>query len=247
MMTKVISIVSGKGGTGKSTISIGICASLAKANHRVLLIDLDIGLRSLDIMLNIEDKIVYDIMDIIDGRCSAQKAIVSCPNLPNLHLLSAPFNISKSFDITQVANLITAIKNNFDYVVLDNSAGIGTGIYMARAISDSAIVVTTADNVAVRDAAKIVSTIASKAKIPCRLIINKVNRQSLSMSEFTSLDDIIDIVGAQLIGVVPSDYAIQQLFNKIDYNENLTQTSQIFKNITQRIEGKYVPLLVKSL
>ena len=199
---RVLMVASGKGGTGKSTLAVYLGARLAARGARVLLIELDSGLRSVDIIAGVCGKTVYDIEDILSGRCEADKAVVQSPLYPGLSVISAPYSGGEIRP--QALRVLTGkMAGVFDYVLLDTAAGLGAPFRAAAAVCATGLIVITPDPVTMRDG-RIVSDELFAAKIPSvRLIINRVHTGRFAKNPVQNLDECIDTVSAQLIGVVP--------------------------------------------
>lgn len=247
--TKIISVMSGKGGTGKSTISASLAKSLARNGKKVLAVDLDIGLRSLDILLSLENRVVFDFGDILDGKCRLDAAIVPHDSIKGLYLLSSPNRLSKSFTIDGLIALIKTISASFDYILLDTPAGLGLSIIMASRLADLNLVVTTPDLATLRDTKKISDAVADGSKVESRLIINKVSKSALQLCSMKSLDEIVDKVGIQLLGVIPEDEWINADKSLITKKRSKSSklTKGIFDAIANRIQGHYVPLILREI
>lgn len=246
-MSKIISVVSGKGGTGKSTISASLSKSLALKNKKVLAIDLDIGLRSLDMLLGLENKVVFDFGDILEGKCSIESAIVSHDSINKLYLLSSPNVISNKFSIKSLISLIRSLSNSFDFIILDTPAGLGLSIIVARELSDLNILVTVPHCMTLRDTIKVSDAICSNTSKPSKLIINRVCKSILISNEIKDLDEIIDRVGLPLLGVIPEDEWINSNVSLKKSNRKTIKTNKIFDAIGERVIGQYVPLILKQL
>lgn len=204
-------VCSGKGGTGKSTIAVLIGAQLAALGKQVLLIELDSGLRSVDIIAGVYGKTVYDIEDVLCGRCDGDKAIVQSPLYPGLSVISAPYEggIVRS---TPLARLVTLMSGYFDFIILDTAAGMGPAFEAARVICDRAMLVLTPDPVALRDGRIVADRLIADGHIQSdlRLIVNRVRRDSFGRrAAVFDLDECIDTVGVQLLGVVPESVELQ--------------------------------------
>ena len=238
-MSNILVVTSGKGGTGKTTVSYLLAQALCRREKNVLLLELDSGLRGLDLMMGISDRVVYDLSDVLCGRCKPVKAITVC-DVPkgNLHLIAAPVDRHFLPDRTNLAALLKGLGGCYDYLILDTSAGLGRGFDVACSVCDGALIVCTADPVSVRDAAKAAQVL--KAKNP-RLVINKFLRRILS-KDLPDLDAVIDRVGAQLIAVIPEDPLVAQLLPK---GEQLPYNSAALHEIddmAKRILGERVRL-----
>lgn len=246
---KIISVMSGKGGTGKSTITAALAKALALKKCRVLAVDLDIGLRSLDILLSLENKVVFDFGDILDSKCKLDAAVVPHTTIKGLYLLSSPNKLSKSFTIEGLISLIKTISASFDYILLDMPAGLGISIIMASRLADLNLLITTPDTTTLRDTKKVVDALSDTSDITSRLIINRVSRHAIQLSTAENLDEIIDKIGVQLLGVIPEDEWINAGNNlkakKKSKNSKLSK--EIIDAIARRIQGEYVPLILREV
>lgn len=243
-MANILVVTSGKGGTGKTTVSYLLAQALCRRQKNVLLLELDSGLRGLDLIMGVSDKIVYDLSDVLSGRCKPVKAITIC-NVPqgNLHLIPAPVDRHFLPDRTSLTALLKGLAGCYDYLILDTSAGLGRGFDVACSVCNSALIVCTADPVSVRDAAKAAQILQGKKP---RLVINKFFRHILS-KDMPDLDAVIDCVGAQLIAVIPEDPSVEQLLNK---GEPLPQSSAAWRetdDLARRLLGERVRLNAERL
>lgn len=248
-MAEIISVISGKGGTGKSTISAGIAVTLAQAGVKVLVVDLDVGLRALDIMLGLENSVVYDIGDLIAGRVNMEKAVVFHKSYSCLRLLSAPISVVDGFDIQRLIAIIQSCKSIYDYIILDLPAGLGLGVIMTKALADLGIVVTTTDPVTMRDARRICDAISRDSKVQLKLIINRVSKETIEAGGVRDLDEVMDNVGIPLLGVFVEDVWIRNyMISDEKQKKKLNKLTKLtFNAVTHRIQGEYVPLVVASL
>lgn len=244
-MAKVISITSGKGGVGKSTLCVGLGMAYALSGKSVLLIEFDVGLRGMDLMLGISDKIVYDLGDLLEGRCNINKSIVESPWNPNLNVIVAPISMDSPMAMDDVSLLIGGLRNHFDIIILDTPAGIGVSMKIAK-LSDMALVVVTPDSVCIRDGGKVVEALRKANINNYRLVINRVNQKLIKKRIVTDLDEVIDGVKAQLVGVLPEDTTMQLCISKGLRLSEKSKTVKICKAIASRIEGEYIPLLIKQ-
>ena len=212
MNAQTIMICSGKGGTGKSTVSVLLGAQLGAWSRRVLLIELDSGLRSVDMIAGVYGKTVYDIEDVLCGRCDGSKAIVPSPLYPGLSVISAPYE-GGEVRAAPLAGLILAMREYFDYILLDTAAGMGAPFTAANRLADRALVVLTPDPVALRDG-RIVADALLQSGRPAsavRLVMNRVSRSSFGKDAAVfDLDECIDTVGLQLIAVIPESRTLQR-------------------------------------
>ena len=246
MGARVIVVTSGKGGVGKTTTTANIGAGLADKGHKVLLIDTDIGLRNLDVVMGLENRIVYDLVDVIEEMCRISQAFIKDKRCPNLMLLPAA-QIRDKNDVSpeQMKILIDSLKASFDYILIDCPAGIEQGFKNAIVAADEAIVVTTPEVSATRDADRIIGLLeASGIKEP-RLVVNRIRIDMVKDKNMLSVEDILDILGIKLLGVVPDDETVVISTNKgepLVYKGD-SLAAKAFKNIANRIEGVDVPLL----
>ena len=203
-MPKIILVTSGKGGTGKSTVSQLLGRQLAMRGKNALLVELDSGLRGLDLMLGLSDRVVYDLSDILTGRCRPYEAIIpAATQRGNLHLIAAPVDRYFVPDKKRLSILLRNLSGCYDFLILDSAAGVGKEFDIAASVAEEALVVATPDPVSLRDA----SRVAVSLKCPSRLVINKFTQRALRYS-FPHLDAMIDMAGMQLISVVPEDEMI---------------------------------------
>lgn len=240
-----IVVASGKGGTGKTSTSAGVGCALALQHHKTLCLDGDIGLRNLDIALGMTDRTAMDFTDVIRGNCSLDDAVVRHPRIPYLYFLNAPVgleenNIAKS----AMKRLLQEIKRKFDYCIIDAPAGLGIGFQLAACGADRAIVVTTTDPSALRDAQHTVMELSDYPLSSTHLVVNRVQKRMLKKLH-RSIDDAMDVAGLPLIGVVPEDKDIQLALN---YEMPLmlytrTGAAAAFNNIAHRICGEKRPLM----
>lgn len=243
-MGQVILVTSGKGGAGKSTFAVNCGAALASAGKSVLLVDTDAGLRALDLMLGVSDKVVYDLKNVLAGECETFKAILST-NVANLFLLPAPQSVSCEYlDSAVLKRLCSGLAGYYDFVMVDSPAGVGSGARIAAACCDSAVVVATADPVCVRDADRIASVLIETGIRHIRLVINRVNARLVRRKAFPDLDAVIDGAAIQLIGVVPEDEAVTMAaFSGRALAGGRSQAARAYANIAARLCGREVPLL----
>ncbi len=242
-MAQVLMVASGKGGTGKSTFATFLSTELAQKGNKTLLIELDAGLRSIDIISGINREAVYDLADILTNRCEAEKAMIVSPYTSNLVIIPAPYkNFEGNFD--NFKKLIEKVYLDFDYIVLDTAAGLGNAFYTACSVAAMGIIVVTPDIVSVRDGRLISDEINSHGIKDIRLIINKFSRETFKFSGFDDLDAIIDRTCARLLGVVPMSTQIaQSSANGAQLPVN-SKEKQIFSAIAQRVMGKEIQIQI---
>ena len=246
MGARVIVITSGKGGVGKTTTTANIGAALADKGHKVLLIDTDIGLRNLDVVMGLENRIVYDLIDVIEGRCRVSQALIKDKRCPNLVLLpAAQIRDKNDVNTDQMKELIYSLKESFDYILIDCPAGIEQGFKNAIAAADEAIVVTTPEVSATRDADRIIGLLEAAGIKSPRIVVNRLRIDMVKDKNMLSVEDILDILAVKLLGVVPDDETVVISTNKgepLVYKGD-SLAAKAFKNIASRIEGVEVPLL----
>ncbi|HOA98077.1 septum site-determining protein MinD [Acetivibrio saccincola] len=245
-MGEVIVITSGKGGVGKTTSTANIGTGLALEGKKVVLLDTDIGLRNLDVVMGLENRIVYDIVDVVEGTCRLKQALIKDKRYTGLYLLPAAQTRDKSaITPEQMLNLCEELKQEFDYILVDCPAGIEQGFKNAIAGANRAIVVTTPEVSAVRDADRIIGLLEANEVRNPKLLINRVRQDMVKRGDMMSIDDIIDILAIDLIGVVPDDEKIIVSTNKGEpaVVDNKSLAGQAYRSITKRIMGQDVPLL----
>ena len=238
-----IAITSGKGGTGKTSLTGGVASCLAALGHRVLCIDMDVGLRNLDIALGMTDRVLMDFSDVVEGRCTLARAAAKHPVIENLYLLTAPLSLSPGVTPQGMAELLREAKERYDYILLDSPAGLGAGFRLALCAADRAIVVSTTDPSALRDAQRVVAELSRRME-HIHLVMNKV-RPHLLKQMHTTIDDAMDAAGLPLLGVVPDD---EQVLLAASLGKPLILTSRrgaalAYLNIARRILGERVPLM----
>lgn len=245
-MGEVIVITSGKGGVGKTTTTANLGTGLALLGKKVVLVDTDIGLRNLDVVMGLENRIVYDLVDVVEGVCRTKQALIKDKRFEGLYLLPAAQTRDKnSVTPEQMVNLCDELRSEFDYVLIDCPAGIEQGFKNAIAGADRAIVITTPEVSAVRDADRIIGLLeANEIKKPV-LIINRVRPEMVKKGDMMSMEDIIDILAIDLIGVVPDDENIIISTNRGEpaVADGKSLAGQAYRNITRRILGEEVPLI----
>lgn len=243
-MGEVIVITSGKGGVGKTTSTANIGVGLAYMGHRVLLIDTDLGLRNLDVVMGLENKIKFNLVDIIEGRCRAKQAMIRDMHYPNLTLIAASQVKDKSsVNPFQMKKLIYQLKKDYEYVLLDCPAGIESGFKNAVAAADRAFIVTTPEVSAIRDADRVQRLLESMGIDDISLILNQIRYDMIRKGDMLAVDDVIDILGLKLLGNVPDDASVIIATNHGEPVVHLNSVSGVaYRHICRRITGEDVPL-----
>ena len=244
-MSEVIVVTSGKGGVGKTTTSANLGTGLAKLNKKVVLVDTDIGLRNLDVVLGLENRIVYHLVDVIEGNCKIKQALIRDKKNPNLYLLpSAQTRDKTAVTPEQMKQLTEILKEEFDYVILDCPAGIEQGFMNAIAGASKALIVTTPEVSAIRDADRIIGLLEANEVYDIRLIVNRIRMDMVKRGEMMSMEDVVDILSIGLIGAVPDD---EQVVISTNQGEPLvggeSLAGKAYMNICRRIVGEDVPIM----
>lgn len=245
-MGEVIVVTSGKGGVGKTTTTANIGTGLALQGNKVVLIDTDIGLRNLDVVMGLENRIVYDLVDVVEGTCRIKQALIKDKRYEGLYLLPAAQTRDKSaVNPEQMMKLCNELKEEFDFILVDCPAGIEQGFKNAIAGANRAIVVTTPEVSAVRDADRIVGLLEANELRNPKLLVNRVRVDMVKRGDMMTIDDIIDILAIELIGVVPDDEKIVVSTNKGEpaVTDSKSLAGQAYRNITKRIMGEDIPIM----
>lgn len=247
-MSEVIVITSGKGGVGKTTAAANLGTALAAADKKTVMVDTDIGLRNLDVVVGLENRIVYNLVDVIEGNCRLRQALIRDKHYPNLYLLPAAQTRDKTaVEPEQMIKLCQDLRKEFDYVLLDSPAGIEQGFKNAVSGADRAIVVTTPEVSAIRDADRIIGLLEAAEIKKIHLLINKIRPDMVRNGDMMSVEDVEEILAVPLIGVVPDDEQIVVCTNKGETVIGADCTSgQAFANISRRIMGEDVAFMELS-
>ncbi len=245
-MSQVIVITSGKGGVGKTTTTANLGVGLAKLGKKVVLIDTDIGLRNLDVVLGLENRIVYDLVDVVTGVCSPRQAAIKDKRFDGLFLIPAAQTKDKdAVSVEQMKELCDKLREEYDFIIIDCPAGIEQGFKNAIAGADKALIVTTPEVSAVRDADRIIGLLEANEIEEHYLIINRIRPDMVRRGDMMNIDDIIDILNIDLIGIIPDDQDIIVSTNKGEpaVVNMKSSAGQGYRNITQRLVGNNVPLM----
>ena len=244
MTAKVITVTSGKGGVGKTTTTANIAVALAAAGDKVVCIDGDIGLRNLDVVMGLENRIVYDLVDVVEGRARMRQAMIKDKRLPELYLIPAAQTRDKaSVSPSDMVKLCDELRGEFDWVMIDSPAGIERGFRNVIAPADKVLIVTNPEVSAVRDADRIIGLIEAEEKGPGQLIINRVKPEMVKRGDMLSPDDVLEILAIPLIGVIPEDESIMVSTNHgIPVTlDGKSRAGQAFEHIARRLKGEQVP------
>jgi len=246
MAGTVITITSGKGGVGKTTTTANLGSALALRDKRVVCVDADIGLRNLDVVMGLENRIVYDLVDVVEGRCRLRQALIRDKRLSGLHLLPAAQTRDKTaVSPAEMAQLCHVLRADFDFVLIDSPAGIEQGFRNALAGAERVLIVTTPEVSAVRDADRIIGLVEAAEKGPVQLIVNRVRQAMIERGDMLDTDDVIEILAIELIGIIPEDEEIIISTNRgtpVALGDN-SIAGQAFRNVAARMLGEDVPFL----
>lgn len=244
-MSEVIVVTSGKGGVGKTTTSANVGTGLAAMGKKVILIDTDIGLRNLDVVMGLENRIVYNLVDVVEGNCRIKQAIIRDKRYPTLFLLpSAQTKDKSAVNPAQMVRMVSHLRDQFDYIILDCPAGIEQGFQNAIAGADRALVVTTPEVSAIRDADRIIGLLEANEIQRMDLVINRIRPDMVRRGDMMSPEDVTDILSLPLIGKVPDDENVVIATNQGEpLVGNDTLAGRAFRNICVRLSGEEVPFL----
>lgn len=244
---RVMVVTSGKGGVGKTTTTANVGGGLARMGHKVVLVDTDIGLRNLDLLMGLENRIVYNIVDVVESRCKLSQALIKDKRMPNLSLLPAAQTRDKSaLNEEQMRTVMEQLVEDFDFILVDSPAGIEQGFQNATAGATEAIVVCTPEMSSVRDADRIIGLLEAKEEITnYKLIVNRVRPGMIKNNDMMDVDDVLEILSIKLLGVIPEDQDIIISTNKGEpiVNTEDSLAGQAYRNIARRVAGEDVPFL----
>lgn len=239
-------VTSGKGGVGKTTTTANLGAGLAVKGQGVVLVDADIGLRNLDVVMGLENRIVYDLVDVVQGHCRLRQALIKDKRFDNLYLLPAAQTKDKTaVNPDQMRALVQELKNEFDWVIVDCPAGIEQGFRNAIAGADQALIVTTPEVSAVRDADRIVGLLEAEGMKEPRLILNRIRPSMVKRGDMMDIDDVLEILAIRLIGVIPDDETIVVSTNRGEpaVLQSGSKAGEAYRNIVRRVLGEDVPFM----
>ena len=246
MSGKTIVMTSGKGGVGKTTATANVGTALALRSNRVAVIDTDIGLRNLDVVMGLENRIVYDLVDIVEGRCRLEQALIRDKHAGDLYLIAAAQTRDKDCITTQqLVGLCKRLEDDFDYVIVDCPAGIEQGFRNAIAAAQEAIVVTTPEVSAIRDADRVIGLLQAADIREIRLIINRINPALVRQGNMMDASDVLEMLAVDAIGLVPADDRVITSTNNgspVVYDQQ-SASGREFVRIAARIDGEHIPLI----
>src|SRR5512143_397221 len=246
MSAQVITLCSGKGGVGKTTAVANIAVALAATGARVVCLDGDIGLRNLDVVMGLENRIVYDIVDVIEGRCKLRQSMIRDKHLPDLYLIPAAQTRDKTaMSPSDMVRICNELRPDHEYILIDSPAGIERGFKNAIAPADRVLVVTNPEVSAVRDADRVIGILEAEEKGPGSLIINRLNPALVKNHDMLSADDVLDLLAVELIGILPEDENVIIGSNRgapVAFDPK-SRAGQAFRNIAKRLRGEKVPFL----
>lgn len=246
MAAKVITLTSGKGGVGKTTATANLAVALASLGQKVVCIDGDIGLRNLDVVLGLENRIVYDLVDIVEGRCRLKQAMIRDKRIEDLYLIPAAQTRDKNaISPAEIIRVVDEIRPNADWVLIDSPAGIERGFRNAIAPADMVIIVTNPEVSAVRDADRVIGITEAEEKGPAKLILNRFNYNLVKHGDMLGAEDVLDLLAIPLVGIVPEDENVVISTNKgqpVAFDPK-SRAGNAFQNIARRLMGEDVPLM----
>lgn len=243
-MSRTIVVTSGKGGVGKSSMSINIGYALANSGHKVCLIDADFGLKNLDVMMGLENRVIYDLKDVIENKCSLKQILVKDKRMESLFLLPACKSLSfENLNVDYMIALIERLKEEFDYILIDSPAGVEKGFQYASRLSKEAIVVVTLDVVSLRDADRVVGLLLKQGVHQLHMLVNKYNEEDIHKGRCLSLKEAYDILSIPLIGIVYDDHLMLEANNKgmPVYMNKTIPLYTCFDRIIKRLNGQNIP------
>ncbi|MBI4732924.1 MAG: septum site-determining protein MinD [Chloroflexi bacterium] len=246
MTAKVVTVTSGKGGVGKTTSVANIAVALAARGQKVTCIDGDIGLRNLDVVMGLENRIVYDLVDVVEGRCRLRQAMIRDKRLPELYLIPAAQTRDKTaVSPSDMVRLCDELRQEVDWVLIDSPAGIERGFKNSIAAADKVLVMTNPEISAVRDADRVVGLLDAEEKGPASLVINRLNPIMVKRGDMLSVEDVLDLLAIDLIGIVPEDENVLVASNKGQplALDPKSRAGHAFDNIARRLLGEQVPFM----
>jgi septum site-determining protein MinD len=244
MDSRVLTITSGKGGVGKTTTTANLGTALAMQGKKVAVVDSDIGLRNLDAVLGLENRIVYDLVDVVEGQCRLRQALIKDKRLPELYLLPAAQTRDKNaVNSVQMEQLCQQLRQEFDFILIDSPAGIEQGFRNAIVGADEIVIVANAEMASVRDADRIIGLVEAAGKPEPRLVVNRLRPEMVKRGDMMDVVDVLEVLGIDLLGIVPEDEMIIVAINKGEpiVFDKRSRAGRAFINAAQRIIGEEVP------
>ncbi len=246
-MTRIIVMTSGKGGVGKTTMTANLGTALAQLQKKVVLVDADFGLRNLDLLLGLEQRVVYTAVEVIAGECRIEQALIRDKRQPCLALLPAAQNRNKeAVTPEQMLGLVEQLQSNYEYIIIDCPAGIELGFRNAITAAKEALIVTTPEVSAVRDADRVIGLLEAEGIKNIHLIVNRVRPEMIQNNQMMSVEDVLELLAIPLIGIVPEDERVIVSSNSGEPLVSLDETSlpaMAYRNIARRINGEKVPFI----
>lgn len=245
-MGKIILFASGKGGTGKTTLTSHVGAALAASGRLTVLVDADVGFRNLDIALGLESSIVYDYSDYINGNSDFDDILIKSPDLENLYFVAAPQSASAAdFNKKKAAKFWHNLKNRFDFILADAPAGMGDGFMFAAGYADEAVIVSLAETSSLRDADRVVDVLEDMGVETIRLVLNRIRPDLIERRIMMNVDDCVDVLSIPILGIVPEDGMVaESMIKGTPYMESTDAgAGKAFANIAKRLEGNQVPIM----
>ena len=249
MGAQVITVTSGKGGVGKTTVTANVGMALALAGKKVVCIDADIGLRNLDVVLGLENRIVYDIVHVVEGRCRTRQALIRDKRVPELYLMPAAQSRDKSAVRPEdMVRICEELRPDFDYILIDSSAGIEEGFRTALAPADLVLLVTNPEVAAVRDADRVIGLVEAMGKPAPKLIVNRLKPDMVRRGDMLDTGDVLEILAIELLGVIPEDEQVIVSTNRgvPVVLEERSPAGQAFRAIARRLMGENVPFALSE-
>lgn len=246
VMGKIIIIASGKGGTGKTTTTANLGAALASKGKLVVLVDMDMGLRNLDVVLGMESSIVYDISDVVDGSCTLDEALIKDGRYEDLYFIPAPqTRDASSLDEENMREVWERLKSRFDYCIVDAPAGVDGGFTYAAMCADSAVIVTMPEITALRDADRTISVLEEMGVGNIKVVINRIRADLIDKGIMMNMDDCVDILQVPVLGIIPEDdeLVISALGGRLAVYDEEAKAGRAFMNIAARLLGEDVPVM----
>ena len=246
-MSRIIVITSGKGGVGKTTVTANLGMAIARCGRKIALVDADFGLRNLDLLLGLENRVVYTALDVLAGQCRLEQALVKDKRQEGVVLLpAAQSRMKEAVNPAQMKKLIGVLADKFDYVIIDSPAGIETGFQNAIAAAKEALIVTTPEIAAVRDADRVVGLLEAQGIKKTHLIVNRLKPAMVQADQMMSVEDVQEILAIPLIGIIPDDERVIVSSNRgepLVLGEQVSLPGIAINNIARRLEGEKIPFL----